>query len=90
MVNRRDDGDYFCLILPVYHYYRMGGPPQPEIEVVGLRVPLLREYWALLGHDGQISLGGVHMGVSQNWGYFLGVLHNKDCSILGSILGSPY
>ena len=28
------------------------------------------------------------MGVSQNYGYLFGGPHNKDCSILGSILGS--
>ena len=28
--------------------------------------------------------------VSQNDGYLIGGPHNKDCSILGSILGSPY
>ena len=30
------------------------------------------------------------MGVSQNKGYLSGGPHNKDYSILGSILGSPY
>ena len=30
------------------------------------------------------------MGVSQNYGYLFGGPHNKDCSILGSILRSPY
>ena len=31
------------------------------------------------------------MEVSQNWGVsFLGSPHNKDHSMLGSILGSPY
>ena len=30
------------------------------------------------------------MGVSQNYGYHFGGPHNKDYSILGSILGSPY
>ena len=30
------------------------------------------------------------MGVSQNWGYLFGGPYNKDYSILGSILGSPY
>ena len=30
------------------------------------------------------------MGVSQNYGYLFGVPNNKDYSILGSILGSPY
>ena len=30
------------------------------------------------------------MGVSQNYGYPFEGPHNKDCSILGSILGSPY
>ena len=30
------------------------------------------------------------MGVSQNEGYHFGDPHNKDYSILGSILGSPY
>ena len=30
------------------------------------------------------------VGVSQNEGYLLGGPHNKDYSILGSILGSPY
>ena len=29
------------------------------------------------------------MGVSQNYGYLFGDPHNKDYSILGSILGSP-
>ena len=28
--------------------------------------------------------------VSQNWGYLIGGPHNKDYSIWGSILGSPY
>ena len=32
----------------------------------------------------------MHMGVSQNMGCLLGGPHNKDYSILGSILGSPY
>ena len=32
----------------------------------------------------------VHVGSSQNWGYLFGGPHNKDYSILGSILGSPY
>ena len=31
-----------------------------------------------------------YMGVSQNKGYHFGDPHNKDYSILGSILGSPY
>ena len=30
------------------------------------------------------------MGISQNYGYLFGGPHNKDYSILGSILGSPY
>ena len=30
------------------------------------------------------------MGVSQNWRYLFGGPHNKDYSILGSILGFPY
>ena len=30
------------------------------------------------------------MGVSQDRGIMLGGPHNKDCSIWGSILGSPY
>ena len=30
------------------------------------------------------------MGVSQNYGYHLRGPHNKDYSILGSILGSPF
>ena len=30
------------------------------------------------------------MGVSQNYGYLFGSPYNKGCSILGSILGSPY
>ena len=30
------------------------------------------------------------MGVSQNYGYLIGGPHNKDHSILGSILGAPY
>ena len=29
------------------------------------------------------------MEVSQNYGYLIEGPHNKDCSILGSILGSP-
>ena len=32
----------------------------------------------------------LQMGVSQNYGYLFGGPHNKDYSILGSILGSPY
>ena len=31
-----------------------------------------------------------YLGVSQNWGYLFGGPYNKDYSILGSILGSPY
>ena len=31
-----------------------------------------------------------NLGVSQNYGYLFGGPHNKDYSILGSILGSPY
>ena len=30
------------------------------------------------------------MGVSHNYGYLFGGSYNKDCSALGSILGSPY
>ena len=30
------------------------------------------------------------LGVSQNWGYHFRGPHNKDYSILGSILGSPH
>ena len=30
------------------------------------------------------------MGGSQNYGYHFGGPYNKDCSILGSILGSPH
>ena len=30
------------------------------------------------------------MRVSKNYGYLVGCPHNKDYSILGSILGSPY
>ena len=30
------------------------------------------------------------MGISQNYGYLFGGPHNKDYSILGSILGPPY
>ena len=30
------------------------------------------------------------MGVFKNKGYHFGGLHNKDCSILGSILQPPY
>ena len=30
------------------------------------------------------------MGVSQNQGYLFGGPFSKDCSILGSMLGSPY
>ena len=29
-------------------------------------------------------------GFPKIWGYFLGGPHNKDCSIWGSILESPY
>ena len=32
----------------------------------------------------------LNMGISQNYGYHFGGPHNKDYSILGSILGSPY
>ena len=32
----------------------------------------------------------LHLGVSENWGYHFGGLHNKDYSISGSKLGSPY
>ena len=32
----------------------------------------------------------LYMGVSQNEGYLLRGPHNKDYSILGSILGFPY
>ena len=32
----------------------------------------------------------VYMGVSQHYGYFFGGPHNKDYSILGSVLASPY
>ena len=32
----------------------------------------------------------VDTGVSQNYGYLFGSPHNKDYSILGSILGFPY
>ena len=31
-----------------------------------------------------------HVEVSQNQGYLIGGPYNKDYSILGSILGSPY
>ena len=30
------------------------------------------------------------MGVPPNWGYLFWGPHNKDYSVLGSILGSPY
>ena len=40
------------------------------------------------GHGPSQTLKG-YMGVSQNSGY-LGVPYNKDYSILGPILGSPY
>ena len=33
---------------------------------------------------------GEDLGVSQNYGYPFGGPHNKDYSILGSLLGSPY
>ena len=32
----------------------------------------------------------IRMGVCQNYGYHFRGPHNKDYSILGSILGSPY
>ena len=32
----------------------------------------------------------IHMGVAKMLGYLFGDPHNKDYSILGSILGSPY
>ena len=35
-------------------------------------------------------LKGGYMGVSQNCGYLFGGPHNKDYSILGSIVGCPY
>ena len=38
----------------------------------------------------RMALVGDHMGVSQNYGYLFGHPHNKDYSILGSILGPPY
>ena len=34
-------------------------------------------------------MGYIGFRVSQNWGYHFGGSHNKDYSILGSILGSP-
>ena len=33
---------------------------------------------------------GFRAWVSQHWGYLVGGPHNKDYSIFGSILGSPY
>ena len=33
---------------------------------------------------------GDYMWVSQNYGYLFGGPNNKDYSLLGSILGSPY
>ena len=32
----------------------------------------------------------VHMRVSKNWGYLIGDLHNRDYSISGVYIGSPY
>ena len=36
------------------------------------------------------SQNKIYVGVSQNYGYLFRGLHNKDYSILGSILGLPY
>ena len=36
-----------------------------------------------------LTSGKTKLGVSQNNGYLYGGPHNKDYSILGSILGSP-
>ena len=36
------------------------------------------------------NLTRVYMGVPKNYGYLFGGPYNKDYSILGSILGSPY
>ena len=46
--------------------------------------------WLAPGKSGDYEGHMSHMGVSQNWGYLIGGPQNKDCSILGSILGSPY
>ena len=40
--------------------------------------------------DTGTSIDCVYMGVSLNWGYLFEGPDNKDYSILGSILGSPY
>ena len=37
-----------------------------------------------------VAVKELNLGVSQNWGYPFGGPYNKDYSILGSILGSPY
>ena len=37
-----------------------------------------------------IMQGIIGIRVSKNYGYHFGGPHNKDYSILGSILGSPY
>ena len=37
-----------------------------------------------------IALAFSEMGASQNWGYHFRSPNNKDYSVLGSILGSPY
>ena len=47
--------------------------------------------WRLSGNDGLPAERprGKDLGVSQNEGYLNGGPHDKDYSILGSILGSP-
>ena len=38
----------------------------------------------------QSDIPSLYLGISQNKGYRFEGSHNKDYSILGSILGSPY
>ena len=45
---------------------------------------------AMVGRARSQFLMKGNLGVSQNYGYLFGSPHNKDYSILGSILGFPY
>ena len=51
---------------------------------------LLRTIGTGVGADNSQQDKQADMGVSQNYGYLVGGAHNKEYSILGSILGSPY
>ena len=63
-------------LVPVGKTLRNGSPDQsPTAIPVGLRL---------------IHASIPYKEVSQNDGYLIQGPHNKDCSILGSILGSPY